>query len=120
MAATPREHELTATYILEQMDPNPQSREGLLQMAQIRATLAVVGQLRIANLLQLASGSIHEATPGVPEYSDIYLHAINALVEEHPIEVPATSIQGPDEYLYAQLLPDIMDTLGLEGPDDPQ
>lgn len=99
MAATPREHELTATYILEQMDPNPQSREELLQMA---------------------SGSLHEATPGVPEYSDIYLHAINALVEEHPIEVPATSIQGPDEYLYAQLLPDIMDTLGLEGPDDPQ
>lgn len=120
MTATPRGHELTATYILEQMDPNPQSREELLQMAQIRATLAVVGQLRISNLLQLASGCLHEATPGVPDFSDVYHQAINAVTAEVRVEIPATSTQGPDEYLYAQLLPDIMDALGLEVPDGPQ
>lgn len=75
---TTREHELIATYIIEQLDTDSQSRGELLQLAQLRATLAVVGQLRISNLMMLAGDRLNEDPDVVEEILDaLKLEATN-------------------------------------------
>lgn len=76
-----------------------------LAAAQVHATLALVEQLRIANLITLARGTVSLSE----EMSFLSDEAANGLMKREA--VPATPFSGPDEHFAFR--DDIREGLGL-------
>lgn len=93
-----------------------------LGIAQTHAILEVAEQLRIHNLITLASGQLPERILDDPGYTDIQDTATKTLVdiETHAVDVGLPDVPG--EYVTAQLRPDVAAALGVEplGEQDPR
>jgi hypothetical protein len=80
--------------------------QGAMQAAQVHATLALVEQQRIANLIALASGEGSSWDEALPILRD---EAAAALMEFE--RTPATPFSGPDDYPVVRV--EIRKALGL-------
>ena len=89
-------------------------RDALPNTATAHALLAVAEQLRIHNLIALASGALPEHIPCEPDCTDMQTAAVEALVNIKTHVVPTGIPPAPDEYVTAQLRPDIAATLGVQ------
>ena len=86
--------------------------------ATVHAILEVAEQLRIANLIALASGALPEHIPCEPDYTDVQATATEALVDIK-VDVIRTGFPDvPEEYVTAQLRPDVAAALGVEPLDE--
>ena len=89
-------------------------RDGLPNTATAHALLAVAEQLRIHNLIALANGALPEHIPCEPDYTDVQATATEALVDIK-VDVIRTGFPDvPEEYVTAQLRPDIAAALGVQ------
>lgn len=86
--------------------------------ATVHALLEIAEQLRIANLLTLVRGSLSEHIPCEPDCTDMQTAAVEALVNIKTHVVPTGIPPAPDEYVTAQLRPDVAATLGIEPLDE--
>lgn len=89
-------------------------RDYLPNTAAAHALLAVAEQLRIANLLTLVKEPLSEHIPCEPDCTDMQTAAVEALVNIKTHVVPTGIPPAPDEYVTAQLRPDIAAALGIE------
>lgn len=85
-----------------------------VEAATVHAILAVAEQLRIANLLTLVKEPLSEHIPCEPDCTDMQTAAVEALVNIKTHVVPTGIPPAPDEYVTAQLRPDIAAALGIE------
>ena len=85
-----------------------------LGIAQTHAILEVAEQLRIHNLIALASGALPEHIPCEPDYTDVQATATEALVDIKVSVVRTGFPDVPEEYVTAQLRPEIAATLGAQ------
>ena len=82
--------------------------------ATVHAILEVAEQLCIHNLIALASGALPEHIPCEPDYTDVQATATEALVDIK-VDVIRTGFPDvPEEYVTAQLRPEIAAALGIE------
>lgn len=89
-----------------------------VEAATVHALLEIAEQLRIANLFTLASGALPEHIPCEPDYTDVQATATEALVDIK-VDVIRTGFPDvPEEYVTAQLRPDIAAALGIEPLDE--
>ena len=86
--------------------------------ATVHALLEIAEQLRIANLLTLARGSLSEHIPCEPDCTDMQIAAVEALVDIKTHVAPTGFPPVPEEYVTAQLRPDVAATLGVEFLDE--
>lgn len=86
--------------------------------ATVHALLEIAEQLRIANLLTLVRGSLSEHIPCEPDCTDMQTAAVEALVNIKTHVVPTGIPPAPDEYVTAQLRPDVAAALGVEFLDE--
>lgn len=102
---TPTTHAAKAEAALRDALPNTATAHALLEVAE---------QLRIHNLIALASGALPEHIPCEPDYTDVQATATEALVDIKTHVAPTGFPPVPEEYVTAQLRPDIAATLGVQ------
>lgn len=82
--------------------------------ATVHALLEIAEQLRLANLLTLVKAPLSERIPCEPDCTDMQTAAVEALVNIKTHVVPTGIPPAPDEYVTAQLRPDVAAALGIE------
>lgn len=104
---------------LDELNAHFNRHEGRrVDAATVHALLEIAEQLRIANLLTLARGSLSEHIPCEPDCTDMQTAAVEALVNIKTHVVPTGIPPAPDEYVTAHLRPDVAAALGIEPFDE--